>query len=76
MFFFFKFSGLHVICCSLQYMWVLYSLFVGLAGKNYSRDIFRVEGFPLHRPDWIDFLLGVVSFLVFPFNSYHLRLSH
>jgi len=23
-----------------------------LAGKTYSRDIFRVEGFPLQRPDW------------------------
>jgi len=22
-----------------------------LAGKTYSRDIFRVEGFPLQRPD-------------------------
>ena len=22
-----------------------------LAGKNYSRDIFRVKGFPLQRPD-------------------------
>jgi len=21
-------------------------------GKTYSRDIFRVEGFPLQRPDW------------------------
>jgi len=23
-----------------------------LAGKTYSRDIFRLEWFPLQRPDW------------------------
>ena len=28
------------------------TLAMWLAGKTYSRDIFRVEGFPLQRADW------------------------
>jgi len=36
-----------------------------LAGKTYSRDIFRVKGFPLQRPDWrVTYCSGILY--VFP----------
>jgi len=59
----------------MELYWVVYFLcrlvlFVStlakwLAGKTYSHDIFRVEGFPPQRPDWwVIYCIGLLY--VFP----------